>query len=134
MAEAKSFSADEARRIGEQIGIDWDSAPFDVEQFRSGMDVELESMFEKMLPAKRETRRTTVREARKFLFGQEAEKPTNPNFCRSWLTRKRSYESPEERRITSGDIEGLKDDEFVARGAHEPNIEAAERLGEGDDE
>ena len=46
----------------------------------------------------------------------------------------RSYESPEERRITSSDIEGLKDDEFVARGAHEPNIEAAERLGEGDDE
>jgi hypothetical protein len=42
MAEAKSFSADEARRIGEQIGIDWGSAPFDVEQFRSGMDVELE--------------------------------------------------------------------------------------------
>jgi len=25
-----------------EIGIDWDSAPFDVEQFRSGMDVELE--------------------------------------------------------------------------------------------
>jgi len=46
----------------------------------------------------------------------------------------RSYESPAERRITSGDIEGLKDDEFVARGAHEPNIEAAERLGEGDNE
>ena len=42
MAEAKSFSADEARRIGEQIGIEWGSAPFDVEQFRSGMDVELE--------------------------------------------------------------------------------------------
>ncbi len=38
------------------------------------MDVELESMFEKMLPSKRETRRTTVREARKFLFGQEADK------------------------------------------------------------
>jgi hypothetical protein len=37
-----SFSADEARRIGERIGIDWDSAPFDVEQFRSGLDVELE--------------------------------------------------------------------------------------------
>lgn len=28
--------------MGEQIGIDWDSAPFDVEQFRMGMDVELE--------------------------------------------------------------------------------------------
>ncbi|HSS81472.1 MAG TPA: DUF5661 family protein [Gaiellaceae bacterium] len=38
----KRFSAEEARRIGEQIGIDWASATFDVEQFRSGMDVELE--------------------------------------------------------------------------------------------
>jgi uncharacterized protein DUF5661 len=36
------FSADEARRIGEQIGIEWSTAPFDVEQFRAGMDVELE--------------------------------------------------------------------------------------------
>ena len=36
------FTADEARRVGEQIGIDWDTAPFDVEQFRAGMDVELE--------------------------------------------------------------------------------------------
>jgi uncharacterized protein DUF5661 len=38
----ESFTADEARRIGEQIGIDWASAPFDVEQFRRGMNVELE--------------------------------------------------------------------------------------------
>ena len=37
-----NFTADQARAIGEQIGIDWASAPFDVEQFRSGMDVELE--------------------------------------------------------------------------------------------
>jgi Protein of unknown function (DUF5661) len=37
-----AFSTDEARRIGEEIGIDWSSAPFDVEQFRMGMDVELE--------------------------------------------------------------------------------------------
>ena len=28
--------------IMEQIGIDWSSSPFDVEQFRRGMDVELE--------------------------------------------------------------------------------------------
>jgi hypothetical protein len=42
MAERKSFTAEEARRIGEEIGIDWSSAPFDVEQFRMGMDVELE--------------------------------------------------------------------------------------------
>lgn len=36
------FTPDEARRIGEQIGIDWETAPFDVEQLRMGMDVELE--------------------------------------------------------------------------------------------
>ena len=38
----KTFTADDARRIGEEIGIDWATAPFDVEQFRMGMDVELE--------------------------------------------------------------------------------------------
>jgi ATP-dependent HslUV protease ATP-binding subunit HslU len=38
------------------------------------MDVEFQNMFEKMLPTKRETRRLTVRDARKLLFAQEAEK------------------------------------------------------------
>jgi hypothetical protein len=42
MENRKGFTAEEARRIGEEIGIDWASARFDVEQFRSGMDVELE--------------------------------------------------------------------------------------------
>jgi hypothetical protein len=42
MAPRTSFTADEARAIGEQIGIDWAIAPFDVEQFRMGLDVELE--------------------------------------------------------------------------------------------
>jgi len=42
VSESPTFSADDARRVGEQIGIDWSSAPFDVEQFRMGMDVELE--------------------------------------------------------------------------------------------
>jgi len=42
MSEEPTFTAEEARRIGEQIGIDWETAPFDVEQFRMGMDVELE--------------------------------------------------------------------------------------------
>ena len=36
------FDTDEARRFGEEIGIDWATAPFDVEQFRAGMNVELE--------------------------------------------------------------------------------------------
>jgi len=31
-----------AREIGSEIGIDWASVPFDVEQFRMGLDVELE--------------------------------------------------------------------------------------------
>jgi hypothetical protein len=38
----RAFTADEARRFGEEVGIDWTSAPFDVEQFRIGMNVELE--------------------------------------------------------------------------------------------
>lgn len=36
----KSFTAEESKAIGEQLGIDW--VNFDVEQFRMGMDVELE--------------------------------------------------------------------------------------------
>jgi hypothetical protein len=42
MAARSGFSAEEARRVGEQIGIDWETSPFDVDQFRRGMDVELE--------------------------------------------------------------------------------------------
>ncbi len=42
MSAHAGFSAEEARRIGEQIGIDWASSLFDVDQFRRGMDVELE--------------------------------------------------------------------------------------------
>ena len=37
---AKHFTKDDAKRIGESIGIDW--TKFDVEQFRMGLDVELE--------------------------------------------------------------------------------------------
>jgi len=42
MSAKEHFSAEQAREVGESIGIDWATAPFDVEQFRSGMDVELE--------------------------------------------------------------------------------------------
>lgn len=38
----RSFTTDEARSVGERLGIDWGSNTFDVEQFRAGMDVELE--------------------------------------------------------------------------------------------
>jgi len=36
----KTFTAEEAKKIGEQLGIDW--TKFDVEQYRMGMNVELE--------------------------------------------------------------------------------------------
>lgn len=36
----KRFTAEEAKRIGDSIGVDW--SEFDVEQFRMGLDVELE--------------------------------------------------------------------------------------------
>ena len=39
---ARAITLGEARRVGEEIGISWASVPFDVEQFRMGMDVELE--------------------------------------------------------------------------------------------
>ena len=40
--KSKRFTNHEAQQVGEQIGIDWNNVPFDVEQFRKGMDVELE--------------------------------------------------------------------------------------------
>lgn len=40
MSAKEHFGADEARQIGESLGIDW--SKWDVEQFRKGMDVELE--------------------------------------------------------------------------------------------
>ena len=40
MTEKKYFSEEIAKKIGEELGIDW--SKFDVEQFRKGMDVELE--------------------------------------------------------------------------------------------
>ena len=42
MSGHTGFTTEEARRVGEQIGIDWSNSPFDVEQFRMGMEVELE--------------------------------------------------------------------------------------------
>lgn len=40
MTTKKSFTSEEARKIGESLGIDW--SRFNVEQYRMGLDVELE--------------------------------------------------------------------------------------------
>lgn len=40
MPEGKQFTSDEARRIGDTIGIDWNHV--DLEQFRLGLSVEME--------------------------------------------------------------------------------------------
>ena len=40
MTAERRTTPEEAREVGDQIGVDWDR--FDVEQFRAGMDVEYE--------------------------------------------------------------------------------------------
>ncbi len=40
MARMQRFSVEDARRVGEALGVDWQQV--DVEQFRRGMEVELE--------------------------------------------------------------------------------------------
>jgi hypothetical protein len=40
LTESRRTTIEEARRVGDAIGVDWDR--FDVEQFRAGMDVEYE--------------------------------------------------------------------------------------------
>ena len=42
MGAPSVFTLDQARAAGMRIGVDWDTSAFDVEQFRMGMDVELE--------------------------------------------------------------------------------------------
>lgn len=42
MTSRAHFTTDEARAAGEQIGINWPSSPFGVDEFRGGMNVELE--------------------------------------------------------------------------------------------
>ena len=40
MTAEKRFTAEEAKKIGEELGIDW--SKYNVEQYRMGLDVELE--------------------------------------------------------------------------------------------
>lgn len=40
MTSEKHFTEEQAKEIGEQLGIQWDK--FNIEQFRQGIDVELE--------------------------------------------------------------------------------------------
>lgn len=42
MPKTDRFTAEDARRIGAAVGIDWAAAAFDVEQYRLGLHVELE--------------------------------------------------------------------------------------------
>ena len=36
------FTREEARSLGAMLGVRWEESPFDVEEFRQGLDVELE--------------------------------------------------------------------------------------------
>lgn len=42
MSQSPQFTVEQARAAGERIGIEWSTSAFDVDQFRIGMDVELE--------------------------------------------------------------------------------------------
>lgn len=42
MTARTTFGIEEARAVADQIGIDFATAPFTIDEFRSGMDVELE--------------------------------------------------------------------------------------------
>jgi hypothetical protein len=42
MGSPSNITEQQAREVGEAIGVDWSTAPFDVAQFRDGMEVELE--------------------------------------------------------------------------------------------
>jgi Protein of unknown function (DUF5661) len=42
MAAKQTFTADETRVIAATLGIRWEEVPFDPEQFRKGLEVELE--------------------------------------------------------------------------------------------
>jgi DNA-directed RNA polymerase alpha subunit len=42
MSDKHHFSEEDARAAGERVGVDWTTSRFDVEQFRMGMEVELE--------------------------------------------------------------------------------------------
>ncbi len=39
---AQQFTTEQATQVAESIGLDWDEVDFDVEQFRMGLNVELE--------------------------------------------------------------------------------------------
>jgi hypothetical protein len=40
VTETRKTTSEEARRVGDEIGVDW--SRFDLEEFRAGMDVEFE--------------------------------------------------------------------------------------------
>ena len=42
MSSHARFTLEQARAAGERIGVDWDASLFSLDQFRMGMDVELE--------------------------------------------------------------------------------------------
>jgi hypothetical protein len=47
--------------------------------------------------------------------------------------QERVHESLDERRIASGDVQGLQADEMAARSVHEANVDDAERFAKDDD-
>ena len=141
MEQRRHFSAAEAREIGERIGIDWGSSRFDVEQFRMGLEVELEHG--------RRDPSTNVSDDDEVTTGKIARAHLNefPDYYtrlakmeaeaeRYWAERQRRRpryeEPPESRRGTHPGEEGepagapgVPEDEEVVPGRHSASAEAA---------
>ncbi len=141
MAPHRTFSPEEARAIGERIGIDWSSSRFDVKQFQMGLEVELEHG--RLDPA------TNVSDDDEVTTGKIAWAHLNefPDYYtrlakmeaeaeRYWSERERRDpdrgEPPEARRGTHPGEEGeptggpsVPEDEDVVPGRHSASAEAA---------
>jgi hypothetical protein len=139
--EPRRFSAQQARDIGERIGIDWSSSRFDVEQFRMGLAVELEHG--------RRDQSTNVSDDDEMTTGKIAWAHLNefPDYYtrlakmeaeaeRYWAEREgrpsRAEQLPESRRGTHPGEEGdpaggpsVPEDEDVVPGRHSASAEAA---------
>jgi Protein of unknown function (DUF5661) len=91
MCAAARFSADDARQIGIELGIDWDLAPFDVEQFGRGVEVELEHGLQD--PTTNVTNDDPVVTG-KIALAHLTSFPTTRRGLSRWKTRRRASTAP----------------------------------------
>jgi uncharacterized protein DUF5661 len=98
MNDQAHFTAEDARATGRRIGIDWTTSRFDVEQFRMGMDVELEHGTQDL---ETNVSDDDVTVTAKIARGISTRSPTTTPACRSWRPRPRPIG---QRRASNADV------------------------------